>query len=125
MNNKVTIYTTSEFFGSVVKREGTLISHGRMKYAQYDNAPFVRFVPRGKRKEAGIVKGYRPYIVIVEGWEAPDPGGMFTEPVQENGFTVKKSRYSAFDDAYKTDFDAVLAKSNLKIIADYREKVSA
>ena len=122
---KVTIYTTSKFFGSVVKHKGTLISHGRAKYAQYDAAPFVRYVPMGKRKPVGFVKGYKPYLLIVEGWNAPEPGGMFAEPEHKDGVTVKQSRYACFDDQYKQDFDALIDASNVKIVADYREKVSA
>lgn len=34
-SQKVTIYSTSEFMGNVVKYEGKLLDHGVRKYAQY------------------------------------------------------------------------------------------
>ena len=54
---KITVYTTSEFFGSVQKYEGTLIDQGRMQYAQYDQAPFVSFIPKKKRTGSPDCKG--------------------------------------------------------------------
>lgn len=112
--SKVTIYTTSEFMGNVCKYEGTLIEHGTRKYAQYDNAPYVDFVPRGKRKPLRIQKAYKPYLLIVEGWGAPEPEPMCTP---QGGM----SKYSSFDDGWRRDFNALIEASGCVIIADYRK----
>ena len=121
---KVTVYYTSEMFGSVVKQTGYLVDHGRMKYAQYDNAPFVTFIPAKKRTAYRIVKGYNPYIIICDGWNTPEPDGMFGDPTPTGtGMIMRKSRYSCFDDGYKTDFDRRLSESGAVIIADYREAI--
>ena len=121
--HKVTIYTTGEFFGSVHKIEAYLIEHGRRPYAQYDQARFVVFVPRGKRKPRTILKGYKPYILIVEGWNAPEPPGMYGAPERsESGAIIRKSQYRSFDDRYKTDFDRVIDSAGVRVVADYREK---
>ncbi len=117
---EVTIYTTSEFFGSVVKYQGKLISHGTRQYAQYKDAPFVEYIPKGKRNIARIQKSYKPYLLIVKGYNTPDPQGMFAEAKANNGVIIKESLYSSFDDRYKTDFDKILENSDIETIADYR-----
>lgn len=106
---KVTIYTTSEFMGSVVKREGILVDFGIRKYAQYNKAPFVNYIPTGKRKQTGFIKGFNPYLVILKGFNNPDPESMMNKGTTDaNGTTISQSRYLSFDDRYKTDFDSVL-----------------
>ncbi len=118
---EITIYSTSDFFGSVVKHQGKLLAHGLRPYAQYQAVPYVDFIPKGKRKAVRIQKSYKPYLVIVKGYNAPEPLGMYGNSTVRNGVVTKESKYSSFDDRYKTDFDKVLADSNVVIIADYRE----
>lgn len=106
---KVTIYTGATF--GIQKYEGTLVDCGTKKYAQYDNAPFVAYIPKGKRKTTGFIKGYKPYILIVEGFGHPAPDDMFLPPIiSETGVAVSKTRYSCFDDKYSHDFDAKIAE---------------
>lgn len=121
INKDVTIYTTSEFFGSVVAHRGKLLAHGVIPYAQYKSVPYVEFIPKGKRKIVRLQKSYKPYLIIVKGYNTPEPSGMFAEPKTENGVIIKKSQYVSFDDNYKTDFDKILSQSDIEIIADYRE----
>ena len=112
---KVTIYTTSEFMGNVVKYEGKLVDYGTRKYAQYNTAPFVDFIPNGKRKTVRIQKTYKPYLLILSGTGYPEPEGMCPA---EGGM----SKYSSFDGGWKRDFNDLLEKSTkpLAILADYR-----
>jgi hypothetical protein len=105
----VTIYTTNEMFGNIVKREGRLIECGLRDYAQYRNVPYVKYIPKGKRLATGFVKT-SPYLVIIKGLGHPEPGDMFEQISSENGTTVSKSKYMSFDSRYKTDFDEVLQK---------------
>ena len=65
-------------------------------------------------------------MLIVEGWENPSPDGMFNLDTVKNkdGVTIKASRYSCFDDRYKTDFDKVINQYKHKFIADYRERIA-
>lgn len=120
---KVTIYTRSEFIGNVVAIRARLLGHGRKAYAQYDQAPYVRYVEKGKRTVRGIVQGYNPYILIVEGWDTPEPDSMMGESKSGNvpGCTIRQSRYASFDPGWVKDFEAVLAKSSVNVIADYRD----
>jgi len=120
---KITVYSTSEFFGSVVKHEGYLKGHGLRKYAQYDAAPYVDFKPRGKRKFIRLQKSYKPYLLILAGWDNPDSKGLFNEGVEKGGVTIKKSTYSSFDDGFRVDFDKIIDGYKDKFIADYRCKI--
>jgi hypothetical protein len=127
---KITVYVTGEFMGNVQKYEGYLIDQGKMKYAQYDNAPFVSFTPKGKKNGVRIVKGYNPYILILKGWNHPEPQSMYGEPsTRENGVTVRASRYQSFDEGYKRDFnnmiDPYILKNQDILLADYREAIKA
>ena len=121
ITNKITVYTTSEFMGTVQRYEGTLIEQG----AQYENAPFVSFIPKGKRNGVRIVK----YILILKGWNHPEPEDMFGNSLGRfsNGVMIKESKYSSFDDGYKIDFnnviDKYIAENPALLLADYREAV--
>lgn len=114
---KVTIYTTSEFMGNVVKYEGTLVDYGVRKYAQYDAAPFVDFIPKGKRKTVRIQKSYKSYLLILLGTGYPEPQPLCPP---EGGM----SKYASHDEGWKRDFNTVLSKwesiKPLAILADYR-----
>jgi hypothetical protein len=120
---KVTIYYTSEMFGSVCSIEAYLIEHGRWQYAQYSDAPYIIYRQKGKRNKSRLIKAYKPYLIIVDGWNAPKPDGMYEKSETQNGVTIKTSKYSCFDDNYKIDFDNILLQHpELKIVADYRDK---
>lgn len=104
---QVTIYTSTGM--GITKMEGTIISIGRRPYAQYDQAPFVTFVPKGKRKPQGVIATAYPYLVVLAGHGHIDPPSpMVEQETNQIGIQVSKSRYALFDDRYKTDFDDIL-----------------
>jgi hypothetical protein len=105
---KVTIYTRSEFFGNIVKREAYLKEIKIGKWAQYGKAVYTTMKIKHKRGFQTNVQSYNPYIVIVEGWNRPDPKDMFDVIEQRENVTVKKSSYSSFDDRFSTDFDSLV-----------------
>lgn len=110
-DRKVTIYTKSGF-GDIVKHEARLREIEMDKsYAQYRNAVKVTFTLKRKRKLTGTMLTYAPYMVIVDGWDNPEPTGMFKEPVTTpNGVEVREAKYACFDDRYCTDFDSIIDK---------------
>lgn len=121
----VTIYSAGTF--GVEKIEATLVDFGTKPYAQYPSAPFVHYIPKGKRKPVGFIKGYNPYIVIVEGHNHIDPADAFTKPkVAESGLITRQSRFTCFDDRYKTEFDSTLTEyiKDKKVLMDVRHTVS-
>jgi len=118
---KITIYYNTEFFGSIQKIEAYLIEYGTRQYAQYSNAPYIKFIPKGKRKIRMIQKSYKPYLLILNGWDNPNTQGMFTDSKNENGIITKKSLYSCYDERYKTDFNKTINNYSDLFIADFRE----
>ncbi len=104
---KITIYSTNSIFGNILKTEGTLVEIGRENYAQYHQAPFVKFIPKRKRTAYIARATYKPYLLVLEGHGHPDPDDMMM-PADTfgTGVTTSKSRYRSFDERYETDFDA-------------------
>lgn len=122
--NNVTIYISSAF--GVSQIEASLMDFGTKPYAQYPNAPFVHFVRKGKRKPEGFVKTSEPYIVILEGHGHIKPEDAYTSPVNiGSGMTSTQSRYSCFDERYKTEFDPKLSEyiKDKKVLMDIRSTV--
>lgn len=121
---QVTIYSDSEFGGCINKYEGKLIEFGTRPYAQYKKTPYVTFIPTRKRYPRQILKGYKPFILILDGVGHPQPPSAFNEPVIHGLVTVYKSKYLSFDERYDTDFDTMIDKyiveSGARVIADYR-----
>jgi len=121
----VTIVTKGMF--GIRVTEAWLLDHGTRKWAQYDRAPFVNFIPKGKRKAVTFLEGYNPYIVILAGHnldlqKAVDDQ-FVTSAGSTPGVTITSSRYLSCDPRYSTDFNAVLAaRSDLTVIADYRQE---
>jgi hypothetical protein len=115
---KVTIYSKGEFMGNIIATETRLKSFNFRKYAQYYNALEVVHTPKRKRttyRKIYTPVGGSPDILILEGWNNPEPAGMFT------GNT---STHLSFDPAWQSDFDKVIdkeiEKNDLKVILDTR-----
>lgn len=106
---KVTMYFGSDFGMGIVKIEATRCDVEIKPYAQYAAGVFVEFVPKGKRKPRAFVQGYKPSLVVLEGWGHPDPESPWEPAVERgNGVSVQQSRYSACDPRWQGDFDAKL-----------------
>jgi len=118
---KATMYVTSEFFGSVVKMEIYLLEHGKQEYAQYKDATFVKYIIKGKRIKRKYIKGYNPFILLVKGWDTPEPPEWHKEPTYSNEMVIKESKYLCHDELFVKDFNTwFMDFKNLSIIADYR-----
>lgn len=116
---KATIYTNSEWGLGIIRKEVYLESHGTKKYAQYDYAPWVRFVLKGKRSLMETTKTYQPYLLIVEGWDTPKVDDPFTVVSESKDVVVSQSRHMSFSDAWEKEADDRIG-DKVKIIADYR-----
>lgn len=92
-------------------------------YAQHPAAVEVVFVPRGGRVERSFVQTYAPSLVVVDGWGGPEPDGVYddaTTRVSASGASTTRGRYRSSDPRWQSDFDAKLAASGARILADYR-----
>ena len=125
-NQEVTIFTSSAF--GITKIHAKLIDFGTKKYAQYDNAPFVHYIPKGKRKQVGFVQGYNPYILIVKGHSSINPADPFGETkvshYESGSVASKMTRFASFDERYNSEFDdymeVALKNDPQSILMDYR-----
>jgi hypothetical protein len=126
---KVTIYSKSEFMGNIVATETKLKSFTFRKYAQYPNALEVIHTPKRKRTSYRKIYtpcGGSPDILILEGWNNPEPNGIYDESktIVKEDVTIQKGSYSCFDDRWQSDFDSMIndfiKEKDLKVVLDTR-----
>jgi len=103
-----TIYTVGMF--GISKMEVKNLETERKKYAQYENALYVRFIPKGKRKLRQMVLVPSDYILILDGHNHPSPDDGFKQEVEGKtpGIMVKASRYTCYSPEYLTDFENMI-----------------
>jgi len=114
---KVTAYLTGEFMSCPSELEGYLLEYGFTDYAQYKKVPYMVIIPKGKRTALRFIKGFNPFILIVDGWGHNKPLDWFNA---EEGGLIQTSKYSSFDDRYITDFNKWFNSQNLKVLFDSR-----
>lgn len=123
----VTIYTSSTF--GVLKLEGKIVDFGTKKYAQYDNAAYFHYVQKRKHNASGIIKGYKPYMIIIEGHNHVSPEDIFKVVSQKENIVVSKTKYSSFDDRYLTEFDECFAayseQNKFNVLMDIRFTINS
>ena len=118
---KVTMYRKSNFLGNIIADEITLIGFGRREYAQYASVPFVKFKKkRGRNVLEYNPGGYEPFVLIVDGWNNPNPSDGYDQVEKRNGLTIRKSSYACFDERYISDFNELIENENLNVIFDAR-----
>lgn len=124
-DGKVTVYTRSPM--GIVKTEGKNLEIKVRPYAQYKAAVEVRFIPKGKRKVQGFVQTYEPSVLVLEGWDHPEPDGMI-DPASvrvEGGVRTSMSRYLSCDPRWESDFRAMITPyiekiGDAKVLADFK-----
>lgn len=126
---KVTIIVQTEF-GMVNVTEARLREHGRRQFAQYQNAPYAIFKAKRHKKYSKIVKGYKPYMIIIAGWnlgiDAQDSN--FGPETVEGDMTVRRSRGTLFSGQNTAHMDAKINKmienGEVSVVADYRDRMA-
>lgn len=119
----VTLYLAGGFGVNRIECRTLSVRVGR--YAQYDVATHLTYVPKGKRKEVGTVLANNPWGLVVEGHGHLNPDSPFGSTVDRgDGVSSQCTRYSCFDSRYRTEFDAswmayVAAKSPT-VLRDFR-----
>lgn len=114
---RATIYRCPEFgMGYRAYRVRNLTITYR-RYAQYENAVELRFIPKGKRRERVIMETYKPTTVVVEGWDAP----LYdVSPFDRTGPMTAKSRHTAFSEGWGEEFENWLAAEGIDPSLDLR-----
>lgn len=116
---KATLITKGAL-GNVVVKHVWLVSHGRRKYAQFNSAVEVKYIDKGARRIKGFVETFRPYVVILDGWQDINSQEIFGErsAPDANGTVTQEGLYMSGDSRWASDFEANNELN--KVIADYR-----
>jgi len=99
---RVTLYVETDLGLGRSRIEATHLQVTRGNYAQYSDAFFMRFKPRGKMLLWQITETSHPNLVALLGWEHPD----LQELRVEEGYAIKKSKYISADARWEHEFDA-------------------
>lgn len=106
---KATIYTTSEFFGNLVKHEVDLTNAVFEPYAQYKESLRLVFIPKGKRKALQIRKTYNPFVLVIKGHGHPNPEELMKVIKETEDCKISQSKYASFDERFAQEADELLA----------------
>jgi hypothetical protein len=121
--NPVTIYTTHQCYGNIVRYQGDLQDYGREPREGAPTAAYVRFVPRGKVGQREILQTIDPYILITEGYDGVLTPDMFAVSATLTGLTTQHGPVCS-DPYYLDHFDQLIKplidSGRARVIADYR-----
>lgn len=104
---KFTGKATMLFMGTfgIVAVEVRDFKASEVAYAQYANAIRVDYLRKGKRKTEGVVKGYNPWYVLVEGHDIPSPADHM-EKVEGGSIT----RHASYSEEWDKEANAYVAR---------------
>lgn len=108
--------------GNAQRLEVSSFRAGQVHTQQYESATlYVEYIPRGARKRREAIQGPHPSLVIIEGWNHPDPPGGWVA----DGDSSRRGRWDVFAPEWRVEFDAFLteylrANSNVRILGDFR-----
>ncbi len=121
---KATVYYIGGFFGHN-SIEIRLHESGYREYAQYPSVPYIVYTQKNCRTKKMMLKGYEPYIVVVEGWGHDKLSVFHTEKVTGLG-TVQTGKYSSCDSRWSSDLDLFLNEKiengSMKTLFDSRKE---
>lgn len=120
-----TIYTST--LVGYTKIEATEITFKVGPYAQYSDAVHLKFLPKGKRNLRLIQEGFRPRIIVLNGWRHPDPvkAGKEYKPTPGSAitfeyFNISKEGFEENDANFNAFIKEYIEKSGAKILVDTR-----
>lgn len=122
----VTLYTRNSMMGNISAIECREVRVTVRPYAQYSHAVHVEFVKKGARKFRGFVQSYRPSLVIVDGYKALKPAGLFERGKKTTfeGGSMEQAQYAGCSEEwgndFATDLDKWAAETGREIVADFR-----
>lgn len=107
--DRATLFMSGEMMGNFRKVEARDVTVYFDKWAQYPAALYVEFTPKGKRNPRRYVKGYKPQVVIYQGWGHDlDPEDLFAAPETDanTGVTVRHGKRTAFSGGWADEMKA-------------------
>ena len=83
---------------------------------------YVEFVPRGARKRRAEVQRSKPSLVILEGWQHPDPPCGWVS----DGKGTSTTKWHVFAPEWRAEMDAFLSSylhehPTIRVLADFRD----
>lgn len=90
-------------------------------YAQYLSAVHASFVVKGQRKRRGLVQGYAPNLIVIDGWADVAVPDMFHAPVQGDGVSTQTGRGLSCSPMWGNEARSAVAASGVKVVRDFRE----
>lgn len=90
---KLTLFYISDL-GGIVTQKITFDSVENVKYAQYENAVKITYIPQGKRKQ--YYSYFYSTLLVYEGW-LDLPENVLNIVENRDGMTIKKSKYGSCD----------------------------
>lgn len=105
---KVTIYFKAPM--GIGKVEGRL--------TEVNDPGGVSYIGKGGSREKMIMTYYSPFILVVEGWNKPDPDSIWDPATRQEGGGVvtQRGRYRSTDPRWESDFLAGPGKSLKQIV---------
>lgn len=96
------------------------------KYAQYNNAIKVVFIPKGKRSPRGMWLTNSHHAMVLAGFGHVEPLAMYDKIERGSGVVSQMSRYSSYDKKIASDFDVLidlytLDTTKVTVLADFRK----
>lgn len=105
--------------------EATLLEHGRKKYAQYPDAAFMRWRPKGSRtRTSSALEGCSPFFIALAGWSL---GVRPCEQWIATGPNTRRGKYASFDERWRIEMNQAVDESiarGAKVVCDYRSPIN-
>jgi hypothetical protein len=124
---KATIYFQSDLLGNIIGLKVKNLTVVRCPWAQFKSAVHAKYVPYRKRTECSYTKGYKPYLIVLEGWKHPLPGheSTWNTKKETDGVVVEQARHAPFSNRWNNEFDTFIedyvdSNPKVKVLGDYR-----
>lgn len=118
-NGKATLLRIGTF--GIVKTVVREISVKNTHYAQYNNALRINLLQPRKRKHQGCTLSYKPWCVIIEGDNIPEP----KDAMEKFSEIATITRYAAFSEEWNTEANQYieqLQSMGYKVLFDHRTR---
>lgn len=124
IKRRATLYYRGEMFASIRKVEVSAYAVRVTGWAQYSSAVRFFFTRKGGRQVLSMLQSYEPDMLILAGWDHPEPAPMMGAPEVDGPVTVQRARYSSQDPRWASEFNtminAYIAEDGIEVLADFR-----
>lgn len=116
--SKVTLYVLGAFGTRRIEASHVKVWTGR--YAQFEAAVFVEYVPKGGRRAREFVETDQPRLLVLDGYRHPDERDRLNRDGSGNPRVRLTSCAPEWTHGFDRDFAPYLADLGARVLADYR-----